>query len=465
MFKLLFLFGLIIPNFHLVAQHNHMNNNQQDTVKMDSTMKMDMKIDMKMDSSMKMNSSEMNNNKPGKDKMQMQMNMSMNGAVLLTDEMEREGSGTSWMPASSSMQMKMYHSNGWMFMVHGAITLRYTKQGGPRGADAFSAPNWFMASAQTRPGKYTQIMFRTMLSLDAITDGGYGYPLLFQTGETWNGKALIDRQHPHDLFAELSTSLSAQFSRSLSGHLYIGYPGEPALGPVVFMHRPSALSNPDATLSHHWQDATHITFGVVTGGIAVNSKIKLEGSVFNGTEPDENRFDFDKPKLNSYSGRVSYNPWDNISLQVSAGFVKNPESDGVDVTRRTASALYSREINSKSRIDVSLIWGQNKDGRAGAQNSFIEEAEYYISGNSIYTRIENVEKTRGELGIEDRKSDKEFIGAYTLGYKRKILNFAGLDLNAGLQGTIYSVPSDIQIYYGKNPVSYQVYLSVMPGRN
>jgi len=451
--KFLFLINILFTLVTYSQNDMNMNHSGQDTLKTDSS---------KMDSMehVKMNSSEMNHDHKS---INMNMPMSMNGAVLLTDDMEQEGSGTSWMPISSDMHMKMYHSKGWMFMMHGAITLRYTKQGGPRGADAISAPNWFMASAQTRLSKNTQIMFRTMLSLDRLTDGGNGYPLLFQTGETWNGKPLIDRQHPHDIFAELSTSFSAQITKSLSGHLYFGYPGEPALGPNVFMHRSSALSNPDATLSHHWQDATHITFGVATAGLAFKN-IKLDGSVFNGTEPDENRFNFDKMKFNSYSGRISYNPIDDISLQVSAGFVKNPESDGTDVIRRTASLLYAREINSKSRIDVSLIWGQNKDGVAGAQNSFIEEAEYYISGNSIYTRIENVEKTRHELGIEDRGADKEFVGAYTLGYKRKLFNFAGLDLNAGLQGTIYSVPSDIQSYYGKSPVSYQVYLSVIPGR-
>lgn len=445
---LILAFLLISISAYSQDDHMNMNHSQQDTMKTPMKMATD---------TMKMNSSE-NSHKHS------QMQMSMNGAVLLTDEMEQEGSGTSWMPISSDMHMKMYHSGTWMFMLHGAITLRYTKQGqsSPRGSDAFSAPNWFMGSAQTRLSKNTQIMFRTMLSLDRLTDGGDGYPLLFQTGETWNGKALIDRQHPHDLVAELSTSLSAQLSKLWSGNIYFGYPGEPALGPNVFMHRSSALSNPDATLSHHWQDATHITFGVATVGLAFKN-IKLEGSVFNGTEPNENRFDFDKIKFTSYSGRISYNPTDDISLQVSAGLVKDPESDGIDVIRRTASILYAKEINSKSRIDISLIWGQNKDGIAGAQNSFIEEAEYYISGNSIYTRIENVEKTRHELGIEDREADKEFIGAYTLGYKRKIMHFAGLDLNAGLQGTIYSVPSDIQSIYGKNPVSYQVYLSVMPG--
>ena len=34
-----------------------------------------------------------------------------------------------------------------------------------------------------------------------------------------------------------------------------------------FMHRPSAADDPFAPLGHHWQDATHEAFGVVTTGL------------------------------------------------------------------------------------------------------------------------------------------------------------------------------------------------------
>ncbi len=438
MIKIIFI--ILVFTYAAYGQHDHMNQEKQDSTKSDTNMH-NMEIQT------------IHNN---------HIDMDMNGGVLLTDAVEQEGSGTSWLPPSSQMHMAMYASGSWTFMVHGGITLRYTKQGGLRSADALSSPNWLMASAQRMLGNNTQIMFRTMLSIDRLTEGGDGYPLLLQTGETWEGKSLIDRQHPHDIFSELALSLSGKFSSFLSGYLYIGYPGEPALGPVVFMHRPSALSNPDASLSHHWQDATHITFGVATLGISINRKIKIEGSVFNGSEPDENRFNFDKPKFNSYSGRISYNPINDISLQISAGFTKDPEGEGIDVVKRSASVLYSKKINSKSNIDISLIWGQNKDSFAGAQNSYLAEAEYYISGNSIYSRIENVEKTKHDLQIENNPSGLEIIRAYTLGYKRKILTFAGIDLNAGVQGTLYSVPKDIRNIYGENPTSYQVYISLLP---
>src|SRR5881409_4322961 len=166
-------------------------------------------------------------------------------------------------------------------------------------------------------GDSAQFGARLMMSLDPLTEGGRGYPLLFQTGESWNDESLHDRQHPHDLFDELSLSLSRKFDYDLSAYVYFGYPGEPALGPPTFMHRRSAMDDPDAPISHHWQDSTHVTFGVATAGLVWSrfGGIKIEGSIFTGREPDENRYDFDQPEFDSYSGRISWNPTRNLALQ------------------------------------------------------------------------------------------------------------------------------------------------------
>ena len=63
---------------------------------------------------------------------------------------------------------------------------------------------------------------------------------------------------------------------------------EPALGPVTYIHRESASENPSAPLSHHLQDSTHTSFGVVTTGFVID-RFKIEASAFNGHEPDEDR--------------------------------------------------------------------------------------------------------------------------------------------------------------------------------
>jgi hypothetical protein len=387
--------------------------------------------------------------------------MRMNSSVLLTAPMSQEGSGTSWHPESSPMYMAMFMTGEWMLGVHGNVALRYNNQGGPRGGSVFDAPNWGMLMAQRPVGSNGQIGFRVMMSLDRLTEGGNGYPLLLASGETWQGKPLIDRQHPHDLFSELSVSYSQRFSETVSGFVYIGYPGEPALGAPAFMHRLSALNIPDAPIAHHWQDATHITFGVATLGIAILSKLQLEASVFTGREPDEERFGFDAPRFDSYSARLSYNPVRELALQTSYGSIKNPEGDGLDVRKLNASAIYTTRINERDWWSSTLIWGANDDAEVGLQNSVLLESQIAFSGNAVYTRLELVEKAQHELGVFIMPDKKELVGAYTLGYSRTVFS-GSVDVNLGAQGTLYTIPETLSPLYGKSPVSFEIYLTLRP---
>ena len=192
--------------------------------------------------------------------------MQMHSSIDIADPMSRESSGTAWVPDSTPMYGKMFMFGDDMLMLHGGAFPRYTNVSTQRGDDRIDMPNWFMAMFSHSLGENSQLGFRGMMSLDPLTEGGRGYPLLFQSGETWHDQPLHDRQHPHDLFDELSVSFSQKFAHDLSGYFYFGYPGEPALGPPTFMHRLSAMDNPDAPISHHWQDSTHITFGVATLG-------------------------------------------------------------------------------------------------------------------------------------------------------------------------------------------------------
>ena len=263
--------------------------------------------------------------------------------------MSRNSSGTAWNPDSSPMYMWMKQKGKTDWMFHGNIFLRYTNtdifNNGSKGDDKVDAPNWFMAMMNRKIGKKGLLNATAMISFDRLTEGGDGYPLLFQSGETWKGKRLVDRQHPHDLFSALSIGYTQMINKDIDVFGYVGYPGEPALGAPAFMHRVSSMNNPDAPLGHHWQDATHITFGVATLGFRYKN-FKLEGSSFTGREPDEDRYDFDKARFNSYSYRLSYNPTVNWALQFSQGFIEEPEAlePGVDVTRTTASVLYAKTI-------------------------------------------------------------------------------------------------------------------------
>lgn len=396
--------------------------------------------------------------------------MNMSHAFSRNLPMNRNGSGTGWLPDASPMYGSMVHSKKWMYMFHGNIFLRYNNQDvtnkGVRGDSKFDVPNWLMAMGQRPIGEKGLFRFSAMLSADAIIAGGSGYPLLFQSGETWKGKALIDRQHPHDLFSELSVSYTHSFTQKIDLFAYIGYPGEPALGPVAFMHRPSALYNPDAPLSHHWVDATHITFGVATLGFRFG-KFKIEGSSFTGREPDENRYNFDKPRFDSRSARLSFNPTANWALQVSQAYIKSPEPlhAGEDVNRTTASAIYSKPIAKNVLFNAAGVWGMNKTAGHDGEHAALVEASLAIRKLAVYTRYEMVQKSVEELALNELLYGHDAIfpvNALTLGAAYDVLEVKPLRLSAGAQFSVYSADDRLDNLYGNNPMAAEIYLRLYP---
>jgi hypothetical protein len=376
--------------------------------------------------------------------------------------MARDGSGTSWLPDASPVYALGFSAGRWAGMVHGGAYFRYTDQdagqNGSRGGRRFDGPNWLMAMASRGVGSRSRFMLRAMLSFDRITEGGAGYPLLFQTGETWKGKALVDRQHPHDLFSELAAAWSFSLTNRSGVFLYFGLPGEPALGPSAFMHRPSASDIPDAPLGHHWQDSTHISFGVVTAGWW-RGDFKLDGSVFNGREPDENRFNIDRPRFDSWSLRLTYNPIRNASLQVSHGFLRSPEAlePETDVRRTTASLLMEFPLPREKHVSTALILGLNKPDTGAAQFSFLAEAKAILRRLSLYTRFEVVRKRALDLQIKDLGERLFRIRGWTLGISRDILTSGPLRFCLGAQAILFFVPSDLRRMYGRAPYSLEAY--------
>ncbi len=369
------------------------------------------------------------------------------------------GSGTSWIPASTPLYMYYLQNGKSHLMVHGNVLARYSHQPGPRGATTFDGPNWLMGMYELEPGLHDYIEARAMISLDRLTEGGAGYPLLLQTGESWNGIPLVDRQHPHDFVSELSVSSVHEFSDVATGKIYIGYPGEPALGPAAFMHRTSAMMMPDAPIGHHWQDATHITFGVVTAAM-IYKNFKLDASLFNGSEPDENRYNFDRFQLNSVSGRLSWNPTDETATQVSIGKIRNPEGDGQDMTRATASFMLTKDYKKLGWWASSIIWGQNTIA-SGTLESLLLESTWNRDEYSVYTRMEYVQKLYSELGVRNLADAWAPVGAITLGYAHSILTTMNTDLDLGVQSTLSIVPANIG--YGTTPpIAFEVFVALHP---
>lgn len=446
LFLLLFLSAVTISfsQHHTNADTMPMHHNHDSMMNMDD---MDMS-DMNMDNDM-----------PG-----------MSHAFSRSLPMTRNGSGTAWSPDNNPMYMIMTHTKRGMWMFHGSVFLRYNTQQltkkTSRSDAQFDAPNWFMAMYNRPVGKNGLFNFTAMLSLDPLTVTERGYPLLFQSGESYKGEPLVDRQHPHDLFAGLSVGYTQRLNKKIDVFGYFGYPGEPAISAPTFMHRTIALNDPDAPLSHHWQDATHITFGVATAGVRVG-KFKGEFSSFTGREPDEHRYDFDKPKFDSYSWRLSFNPSKAWALQASQAFIKSPEDlhPGEDVMRYTASALYATPISGKgSFFSGSAVWGMNHEGaNKHNEHSILVEGTEQIVKQAIYSRYEFVQKSTEELDLESAYGERTFdIHKLTLGTNRQLLTLGKWELIGGLQSSVNIPPLSLQSLYGKAPMSGQIYIEIRP---
>jgi hypothetical protein len=394
--------------------------------------------------------------------------MTMNSQFSLDLPMSRDGSGTSWMPDETPMYMYMVHGKKWMHMLHGSLFARYNKQDlfnkGSRGGSQFDVPNWFMYMGQRKVGSNGLFAINTMLSLDAFTVGAGGYPLLYQTGESYKGNKLVDRQHPHDLFSELSIAYTQRVAKNTDVSLSVGMPGEPALGPPVFMHRLSAMNNPDAPLSHHYADATHITFGTATLGFRYKN-VRLEGSVFTGREPDEHRYNFDKPKFDSYSVRLSVNPSKEWALQVSNGWLKSSEEaePNDNVNRFTASAIHTKMLGQNSYVANTLVYGQNRHN-GKTQPAVLFENSLQLNKTAIYSRYEYVQKDAGELDLQTLyPGDPNFnINAITLGTNRILTTYKQTNLTMGLQATLNASPKALRPLYGTAPLGFEVYLRITP---
>ena len=393
--------------------------------------------------------------------------MSMASTVNLAEPMGRESSGTSWVPDSTPMYGRMFMFGEDMLMLHGGIFPRYTNVSTRRGDDRIDAPNWIMAMYSHPLNENAQLGFRSMMSLDLLTEGGRGYPLLYQTGESWHDQPLHDRQHPHDLFDELSVTYSQKLGGEFSGFIYFGYPGEPALGPPTFMHRLSAMDNPDAPMGHHWQDSTHITFGVATLG-AVWRDFKVEGSIFTGREPNEERYDFDRPRFDSASGRLSWNPTPSLALQVSHGYISSPEAlePNVNVHRTSASVIYNQPLGKEANWANSFVWGQNDTTGEGKSQSVLVESNFQWKRETVYGRFEYVEKSGHELVLPGADLERIFgVSGWALGYAHDFSHGKGVDVGVGGQFTVYTRPGHLDRYYGDDlGYGLQIFLRVRPSR-
>lgn len=376
-------------------------------------------------------------------------------------------SGTSLNPASWPMPMVMQRAGDWHLMWMGQAFIVGTQQSGPRGGDKIYSANWGMLAAARNVGRGS-VMVRGMISLDPLTVTGKQYPLLFQTGELANGKPIVDGQHPHDLLMELSIHYARPIGKKALINLYYAPVGDVALGPVAFPHRASAMELPQATLGHHWQDATHIANNVVTAGLTYG-EFRIEGSGFRGKEPNENRWNIDMGPIDSWSSRLTWQPGSNWVAQVSAARIRRPETIHVDdVVRATASLHYTRPVRGTLGWSSTLIWARNyKTVGKYATNSILAETVVPLKRHNLFTARAEWSQ-RDELFEYDHDLAHELfektgkrafqVGALTVGYTRELGSMGPVRVAAGFNVTAYSIAAALKPFYGSRPVGVSVFL-------
>ena len=380
-----------------------------------------------------------------------------------------ESSGTAVQPTAWPMPMVMNGVGSWNLMWMGQAFLVDTQQTGPLGYDKLYSANWGMLGAMHRLGGGS-VMLRTMLSLEPATVTERRYPLLFQTGETAFGNPITNAQHPHNFFMEISAQYSHSVGEHATGALYYGIVGDPALGPVAYPHRASAMEIPQATLGHHWQDSTHIATNVLTGVLAFRF-VRFEASGFYGSEPGENRWTIDFGPMNSYSGRITFTPTPRWTAQVSAGRLVRPEAlEPGDVVRTTASVEYVVPRPHGNWWATSLVWGSNwKTANQYGSNAVLAETlipvgeKNFISGR--YEWSQRDELFANNPGLEDQIATSTGarwfdVNAYTMGYTRDLGIFHGAQTGVGANLSLYGIPASLRSYYGNHPLGVNAYLRV-----
>ena len=365
-----------------------------------------------------------------------------------------------WSVCAASAQDAHQHttSDVWSWGVEGNAFAGYNYQRREfTDFDEFESQNWLMASVSKTFSSGANFTAIGMFSLEPFTLRDIGSPQVFQTGETFGGAPLIDYQHPHDLIM----NLGAEFSRPFSGTTVkiAAYAVGPApLGPPVFMHRASAIANPQSPLSHHYLDASHITPGVVSIGVERNG-FSVEAGAFHGREPDEDRLDLDTAALDSYGVRASWadGPW---QFQISGAGLKTPEAKSpYDATRVTASASYTSGDDVRG-LAWTVAFGQNREV-FGNLEAYLIEATKRSGANAFYTRAENVQKDILDAGFHPigiaHTHRPSRVNALTLGYIRDVVSRAFGTFGVGGDVTGYLVPDNLKESYG-SPLSFHAFV-------
>lgn len=376
----------------------------------------------------------------------------------------RDGSGTSWLPDLTPMHALHAKAGDWALMLHGNAFLQYINESGARGDSQLGSIHWIMGMAQRNVGG-GPLSLRAMLSVEPFTVARCGYPNLIASGERCNGSPLHDRQHPHDFVMELA----AVYQRPIAKNLRVATVRRPGRRAGDWSRGPSASRlghaesdragrAPLARLHPHQlrrRDRRPLPASMEARGLRVH-----------GREPDEERWDLDLGRLDSYSGRVWLLPTDRWAFQVSAAHLEAAEEHGgerIDVARVTASATYHRPIRSSGFSATTVAWGRNREGDGASQAVLAETAVSVTPQNTVFARAEVAQKTGEDLVLPNLHEDTFTVGKVQLGYARALGRFGPFVPGIGASTSLSVLPARLRGHYdGRANLGVTVFLSLRP---
>lgn len=330
---------------------------------------------------------------------------------------------------------------------------------GRRGVDQFAAPNMFMLDAGRTIGVHQFVNIDLMGTTELWTYPQHGYPELLQIGEERsNGTPFIDAQHPHSspvMGLTLSDTVTLGDAEMLK--LYFAPRGESTDGPIAYLHRESAQDNPDAPLGHHvGQDVGHISSTVFGAQLNLGTWI-VEGSAFNGREPQPTRVDLPLGPVDSEALRITcvIAPEHRVMASVAHVDQVDPLYPGMTSATRLSASLYDQlALGTLGPLEHTLIIGAIKRSPGyPSLTSILDEGVVKYGSADFWGRIEVLQRLASELEIPAPATtagryENRWVSALTVGYTYWLPWQSRIQAGVGSSLTMDVIPEDWASAYG-----------------
>lgn len=242
---------------------------------------------------------------------------------------------------------------------------------------------------------------------------------------------------------------------------YVGIPGEPAMGPPPSgMRQAAGLDRPDAHLYRIWSNAHDGGVNVFTVGYTWRD-VTVERSTFSRKEDGEmRRPNGESLKLDSRSVRLSYKPSPLWTVQLSRGSLSGLDQlvPNADVRRTSISATY-REDFKGGYWQTTLAWGRNSRKLHESTSGYLLESSLRLEGEHVlFGRVEQVGSDELTQENELYRARMFKLNKVSVGYFHDMRGTGPAKIDVGVLASRHLVPAEMTDQYGKNPISYLMFL-------